>query len=311
MESIDSSYHTLGIAPDAQPEAIRQAYTDLVRVWDPQRFTNDPELQQRATERLHQIDNAYFVIMSRQAQPDQSAHVEPVEGEQELLPSSPEPPHVAASGPNQPQPVPLGHKAKQLIDAYLPTLWLRSLLVFLAIGIGRAALTSYTEHKPARSVPFSSWTQVSVGDGKFTLRMPQAPKETTKSLTSPDGTLTQHIYSASNPDETCILSLVAFQAVPDAKSAKQAVDIEVGARKTDAESRGANDVTVIPSDALTGYPSQDILYHVFVQNTLINVKVRVFVSGTYLGELTYITPQSVVANGDENSTEFFNSLKVN
>jgi len=57
-------YEILGISPDASIEARKQAYKDLVKVWHPDRFSHDPRLQQKAQEKLQEINEAYEKIKS-------------------------------------------------------------------------------------------------------------------------------------------------------------------------------------------------------------------------------------------------------
>jgi DnaJ-like protein len=52
-------YQTLHLKPGASKEEIRQAYRDLVRVWHPDRFVNDPRLRLIAEEKLISINQAY------------------------------------------------------------------------------------------------------------------------------------------------------------------------------------------------------------------------------------------------------------
>jgi hypothetical protein len=54
----------LGVDSDASWEGIQQAYKDLVRVWHPDRFQADPQLQQRAEQQLQRINEAYFALRS-------------------------------------------------------------------------------------------------------------------------------------------------------------------------------------------------------------------------------------------------------
>jgi hypothetical protein len=49
----------LGVAADATPEMIRQAYLDLVRVWHPDRFQSDDRLRQIADQNLRDINRAF------------------------------------------------------------------------------------------------------------------------------------------------------------------------------------------------------------------------------------------------------------
>jgi hypothetical protein len=49
----------LGLEPTASAEEFKAAYRDLAKVWHPDRFTHDPRLQQKAQEKLKEINDAY------------------------------------------------------------------------------------------------------------------------------------------------------------------------------------------------------------------------------------------------------------
>src|ERR1700686_1993616 len=51
--------HTLGLIAGATSEEIHQAFRDLVKVWHPDRFEDDPRLREKAQERLKEINQAY------------------------------------------------------------------------------------------------------------------------------------------------------------------------------------------------------------------------------------------------------------
>jgi hypothetical protein len=59
MDNIDRYYEILELNPGASIEEVKRAYRDLVRVWHPDRFSNDPRLQQKAQEKLKDINEAY------------------------------------------------------------------------------------------------------------------------------------------------------------------------------------------------------------------------------------------------------------
>ena len=63
-EKIDRCVETLGLKPGASREELEQAYKDLVNVWHPDRFNNNPRLQQKAQEKLKEINAAYEYIRS-------------------------------------------------------------------------------------------------------------------------------------------------------------------------------------------------------------------------------------------------------
>jgi len=55
-------YRVLNLGPSATPEEITQAYQDLIRVWDPERFTNSPRLEMMAEEKLKELIEAYRAL---------------------------------------------------------------------------------------------------------------------------------------------------------------------------------------------------------------------------------------------------------
>jgi hypothetical protein len=58
-DSLSHSYRVLELKPGAAQDEIKKAYRDLIKVWHPDRFTNDPALQQKAQEKLKEINIAY------------------------------------------------------------------------------------------------------------------------------------------------------------------------------------------------------------------------------------------------------------
>ena len=64
VREIDRCAETLGLKPGVSKEELEQAYKDLVNVWHPDRFTNNPRLQQKAQEKLKEINTAYEYIRS-------------------------------------------------------------------------------------------------------------------------------------------------------------------------------------------------------------------------------------------------------
>jgi hypothetical protein len=85
----------LHLDPDCSREQIRQAYTDLVKVWHPDRFQADARLRQKADDTLRLINAAYEVLQRRGAAEEaspaspseqQSAEPEPSTGRESLIP---------------------------------------------------------------------------------------------------------------------------------------------------------------------------------------------------------------------------------
>lgn len=56
-------YDVLEIEPGASLEELKRAHRDLVKVWHPDRFTDDPPLQRKAQEKLKQINEAYEMLL--------------------------------------------------------------------------------------------------------------------------------------------------------------------------------------------------------------------------------------------------------
>jgi hypothetical protein len=61
---LEQCYRLLEVAPEAAPSEIKQVYWDLVKVWHPERFADDPRLQEKAKRKLEQISDAFNCIRS-------------------------------------------------------------------------------------------------------------------------------------------------------------------------------------------------------------------------------------------------------
>ncbi len=67
MDDIGRSYFLLGLEPGATPDEIKEAWRDLVQVWHPDRFGGNDRLQQKAQEKLKQINQAYEKLRNPQS----------------------------------------------------------------------------------------------------------------------------------------------------------------------------------------------------------------------------------------------------
>ncbi|MCA1631679.1 MAG: J domain-containing protein [Acidobacteria bacterium] len=54
----------LGLQPGASAQDFKTAYRDMAKVWHPDRFTHDPRLQQKAQEKLKEINDAYQQLLA-------------------------------------------------------------------------------------------------------------------------------------------------------------------------------------------------------------------------------------------------------
>jgi tetratricopeptide (TPR) repeat protein len=62
--NIHHYYEILEVDPQASPEAVRQAYEDLLQAWDPEAFSKNPHLKRKAEKKLEEIHEAYRKIVS-------------------------------------------------------------------------------------------------------------------------------------------------------------------------------------------------------------------------------------------------------
>lgn len=62
MEDISKYYEILGLKIGATFPQVKEAYKDLVKVWHPDRFVNDPALQEKAHRKISEINTAFSKI---------------------------------------------------------------------------------------------------------------------------------------------------------------------------------------------------------------------------------------------------------
>ncbi|MEK6282568.1 MAG: DnaJ domain-containing protein [Acidobacteriota bacterium] len=58
-DQLAECYNVLGLNPGASAQELKAAHRDLAKVWHPDRFHHDPRLQQKAQEKLKEINEAY------------------------------------------------------------------------------------------------------------------------------------------------------------------------------------------------------------------------------------------------------------
>jgi len=67
MDEMDKYYQIFGLKPGASEKEIVEAYKVLVKVWNPDRFSDDPNIQKIATEKIKKIDEAFKQLLIRVA----------------------------------------------------------------------------------------------------------------------------------------------------------------------------------------------------------------------------------------------------
>ena len=93
MDKLRRCYEMLGLTPGASWDEIRQAYKDSVSVWHPDRFVNNPRLQQKAEEKIKDINAAYEKISTffkEYGTPNFANHAKPYEQQSQEPPKEPE-----------------------------------------------------------------------------------------------------------------------------------------------------------------------------------------------------------------------------
>lgn len=63
-DQLTECYNLLGLSPGASSAELKAAHRDLAKVWHPDRFHHDPRLQQKAEEKLKEINEAYNRLRS-------------------------------------------------------------------------------------------------------------------------------------------------------------------------------------------------------------------------------------------------------
>src|SRR2546430_3856823 len=61
-DEIRRCYQVLEIEVGSSEEAVKTAYRELVKVWHPDRFPNDPKLQERANFKSKELNRAFHLI---------------------------------------------------------------------------------------------------------------------------------------------------------------------------------------------------------------------------------------------------------
>ena len=64
ITDLSKAYELLGVKPGVSSRELKAAHRDLAKVWHPDRFVHDPRLQEKAQEKLKEINEAYELISS-------------------------------------------------------------------------------------------------------------------------------------------------------------------------------------------------------------------------------------------------------
>ncbi|MBE9095560.1 J domain-containing protein, partial [Tychonema sp. LEGE 07203] len=89
MADINRCYEILEIEPGASLEEIKRAYRDLAFVWHPDRLAHNDRLQQKAEQRLTEINQAYEELVLFLSQPESRSIDKPFQQPQPAPPPAP------------------------------------------------------------------------------------------------------------------------------------------------------------------------------------------------------------------------------
>jgi hypothetical protein len=74
---LNKAYELLGVKPGVSMRELKAAHRDLAKVWHPDRFQHDPRLQEKAQEKLKEINEAYDLLSSGKVPRPQPATAPP------------------------------------------------------------------------------------------------------------------------------------------------------------------------------------------------------------------------------------------
>jgi len=74
MMDIKQCFEILEVTPDTTSREIKEAYKDLVTIWHPDKYSNNPRLRQKAENKLKDINVAYetvnsFLVLKHKVEP--------------------------------------------------------------------------------------------------------------------------------------------------------------------------------------------------------------------------------------------------
>ena len=134
---LSKCYEVLGVKPGLSPQELKAAHRDLAKVWHPDRFVQDPLLQQKAQEKLKEINQAYHQLISqsttRRRSPPPTRVPDPPARSQHFYP---------AAVPNKNQPTVHAARPGNLLKILLPVLIFGVAFFFTA----RSLMRQHKEH---------------------------------------------------------------------------------------------------------------------------------------------------------------------
>ena len=176
---LNKAYELLGVKPGVSMRELKAAHRDLAKVWHPDRFQHDSRLQDKAQEKLKEINEAY-----------------------DLLSSGKVPRPQPASPPQQPRPAYYYEPERAQASSTHSRgswKWVAVLLVFAAVFA--FTTRSLLQRRQAVTEPERD-RQVQVDQEASTRTDSRARTDATRKVTREDGTTAPEVDPNSTPVET-------------------------------------------------------------------------------------------------------------
>lgn len=120
----DDWYRVLDLEPGSSLQDVKTAYRQLAKVWHPDRFSHDPQLAGKATEKLKQINHAYeelceYLKNHKNGQVHHTTQRPPPPRPQPAAQEPTSPPFTASEQPAAEERLSLGQLLKKFVEGDL------------------------------------------------------------------------------------------------------------------------------------------------------------------------------------------------
>jgi hypothetical protein len=194
---LSKAYELLGVKPGVSPRDLKSAHRDLAKVWHPDRFLHDPRLQDKAQEKLKEINEAYELISSGKI----PRSVKPP-------PPATEPQTVYTASPATPARARNGHGA--------------SVAVLLFIAVFAVTITALLQR---RSQPLPQESVQIEEDANQSLDQPVRPDSNTRAEV---GKSSQKVNADNSVPEAAGAASVPTEPTPAVETVTVTIDPETG-----------------------------------------------------------------------------------
>ncbi len=225
MNDLNDYYKVLGLPENSSLAEVRQAYKELVQVWNPERFSHDPQLQLRAKSTLAEIDEAFDQIvkaMSVKEETQTGLNVTTTPAPRQLCQEEEIDHEKSEKQVLNWGDVETKAQPKSMMDTYFPSKSFRGCIWILLIIFARALFTMYGASFRTLSPPNTSrnesdsnspvvlgvpidngaWTTYVSDKGEYSCLMPGVVSTRVQHLDTEAGKVEQHITSCERVGES-------------------------------------------------------------------------------------------------------------